>query len=120
MISTLGLDTCCKNSSVSLVSSEGKLVKVNKYFLLLYNGFYNRLLSQLDMDDVTILFDDVSFSDLLSFQENVHGKHLTCVETADHKVNKTVIKNIKNDISLDCEKNVNTKVENNEGEKYAL
>ena len=81
----LGLETCCKNSSVSLVSSEGKVVRVNRYFLLLYNDFYNRLLSQLDTDDVTIVFDDVSFCDLQSFQEIVHGKHLRCIETADQQ-----------------------------------
>ena len=43
---------------------------------------------------------------------------MRCIETADHKVHKTFIEN-KNE-TKDCEKNINSKVDNNEREKYTL
>ena len=95
MMSTLGIDNCCRNSAISLVSSEGKSVNVNKYFLFIYNDFYRSLFTELKFDDVTIIFDNWSFNDLLSFQRMVTDKHFKCTQTVENQeeqnTNKTDI-----------------------------
>ena len=82
-MSAFGVDNCCRNLSISLVSSEGKTVNVNKYFLMIYNEFYRSLLTELQSDDVTIVYDDFSFADLLSFQKLVNEKYFKCTTTVE-------------------------------------
>ena len=94
-MSLFGIDNCCRNSAISLVSSEGKSVNVNKYFLFIYNEFYKNLLTELKSNDVTIIFDDWSFNDLLMFQRVVTEKHFKCISTLENheeqNTNKTDI-----------------------------
>ena len=81
-----GEENCCRYSSVSLVSSDGKSLNVNKYFLLIYDDFYKSLMTEMSSYDVTIIFDDLSFHDLLVLQTNIHEKHFKCQTTdEDHK-----------------------------------
>ena len=118
MQAIFGLDNCCSNAIVSLLSSDGKLVKVNKYFLFLHNDFYKNLLVDLNSDDVTIVFDDVSFCDLLVFQKSVHEKHFKCINTAEDIEQQNTSRTdtgTRSEKKSDSDEQLNIGVDNNEG-----
>lgn len=69
-----------ENVYVNFVASNAaKTFPVNKYFLLLYNKFYRKLLVDHDMNsELMFIFDEMTSDDLEKLVAMIYDKHLGC------------------------------------------
>ena len=64
---------------VTLSNCRGETVKVNRYFLELYNGFYQNILQSFGaLDELYFIYENTSLEDLEHLKQNINSKHLKC------------------------------------------
>ena len=63
---------------IKLISVDGEHCLVNRYFLQLYNDFFQNLMDDHPNDDVILIFAEESYSFIESFVNNVNNKHKNC------------------------------------------
>ena len=72
-----------------VASNEAKTFPVNKYFLLLYNKFYRKLLVDHDMNsELMFIFDEMTSDDLEKLVAMIYDKHLGCSDDEVRTMNK--------------------------------
>ena len=72
--SYLDADQAC----VTFNTFDGKGIKINKYFLLLYNTFYRNILSEFIEEGQVFIFESATLDDLSILKEQIYQKHLQC------------------------------------------
>ena len=64
---------------VTLSNSQGEIVKVNRYYLELYNEFYQNILQSFGaLDELYFIYENASLEDLEHLKQNINTKHLKC------------------------------------------
>ena len=95
------------NSSVLFFSTiDGEFVKVNRYFLFLFDGFFRELLLKLPentLDDLVITFEGHTLDELTTLKNRITSKHFECKEHHEVSDKEKPKPNIDGDTLLDSE-----------------
>ena len=69
---------------VEFSTFNGQSLKVNRYFLQIFNGFYRDILkAHTDVDALIFYHEDMSLRDLEKFAVEINSKHENCREKSD-------------------------------------
>ena len=72
---------------VSFSTAEGKGVEVNKYFLLLYNDFFGKIVLEGIEEQLVFIFDGYTIEELEQLRNTVVLKHFKCEEPSPNSDN---------------------------------
>ena len=59
-------------------TSDGKSIRINKYFLFLYNEFYRQLLHSHMNEELVFIFEGIKEEDLITLSKDIENRHLNC------------------------------------------
>ena len=65
-------------ASVTFKTSEGESIQINKYFLFLYDAFYQSVLNEIMVENIVFIFEGVTLNELILLREQIYRKHLQC------------------------------------------
>ena len=98
---------------VTLSNSQGETVKVNRYFLELYNEFYQNILKSFGaLDELYLIYENASLEDLEHLKQNINTKHFKC-DLLNHQSEPEVQAEGETFAQLEILKVEDTKEENN-------
>ena len=80
---------------------DGQSLLLNRYFLQLYDEFFNKLMLDHQDLDITVIFSEGDYGQLLEFAQKVNNFHLSCSYKTQVDTNSDIV-----DI-VDIEPNVN-------------
>ena len=77
-------DSAC----VTFRSYDGRSIKINKYFLFLYDAFYKSILEDNMEESLVFIFEGATFDELILYRDQVHQKHLQCVDHSQSQISE--------------------------------
>ena len=104
---------------VTLSNSRGETVKVNRYFLELYNEFYQNILRSFGaLDELYFIYENTSLEDLEHLKQNINAKHLKC-ELQNHQIELEIlnVEDTKEEKNCTDGTENNTEIEDEEGSR---
>jgi len=78
---------------IPVVAKDGSGLYLNRYFIQLFNRFYNDLMLEHQFDGIMIHFAEESRESLQSFAKEVSERHLNCQENSKNSNNYPVFNN---------------------------
>ena len=92
----------CDPTFVIFYTSDGRSLQVNKYFLQIYNVFYNDIIKSHDdgMHQLSFIHEGILFNDLEQLKIDIRTKHENCgaMESKSGKCDKN-LKDVKREVS---------------------